>query len=216
MKNEMIFSGERVVPNRTCHPQTFAEHLVRYAFAMRYAKVGSILDVACGSGYGMKLMSLLGAVLYGADIDEEAVKYADEFSGFKVEKIDFEKDDLFDFYFGRIVQTDINLIKKFDLITSFETIEHLDDPNLFLKGIQKVISDNGKFIYSIPLQCPNNFHKVVYTFESAYELISKYFEHEEMYVQEGIEIVNFSRMNGNIAGLNKRGVFIIGVCHKKK
>jgi len=102
-----------------------------------------------------------------------------------------------------------------DLITSFETIEHLDNPNLFLQGISDVLNAGGKFIYSIPLANPSKYHKVVYTFESAQELINKYFEHEEIYIQESLELVTLKRMNGNINGLNRRGVFVIGVCHKK-
>ena len=101
------------------------------------------------------------------------------------------------------------------MVTSFETIEHLANPNLFLTGIKTVLKDNGKFIYSIPLANPSKYHKVVYTFESALELINEFFDHEEIFVQESLELVNFTRMQGNVNNLNKRGIFIVGVCHKK-
>ena len=206
MQNELIFSGERVVPNRTCHAQTMAEHLIRYAFATKYAKVGKILDVACGSGYGLKVMGMLGAEKIGADIDGESVDFAHKFNEVgNFEIIDFEKENLLN-----------RLPTEIDLITSFETIEHLDDPNLFLEGINNCLKDDGKFIYSIPLVNPSDYHKVVYTFESAYELINKYFEHEDLYIQEGIELVNYERVKGNLELLNQRGIFIVGVCHKKK
>lgn len=216
MKNEPQFTGERVVPNRTCHALTMAEHLIRYSLATKYAKVGKILDVACGTGYGLKIMGMLGATPYGSDKDMESVEYAarsNHATGFIL--MDFEKDNLFNFFFGRAAQTDVDKIEKFDLITSFETIEHLADPNLFLQGIKDCLADGGKFIYSIPLANPSTYHKVVYTFESAQELIEKYFEHEEIFIQESLELVNFKRMNGNVNNLNKRGIFVIGVCHKK-
>lgn len=204
--SELNFTGERVVPNSTCHAQTMAEHLIRYAFATRYAKVGRILDVACGSGYGLKIMGMLGALKFGADIDQESVNFSKEFNQSDFfHTINFEKENLNNYFSG-----------KFDLVTSFETIEHLDDPNLFLQGIKDCLKDDGKFIYSIPLANPSKYHKVVYTFESAYELITKYFEHEEIFIQEGIELVNYERVKGNLDGLNKRGIFIVGVCHKKK
>ena len=202
---ELQFTSERVVPNKTCHALTMAEHLIRYSLATQYAKVGMILDVACGTGYGLRLMGQLGASLYGADIDSEALQLTHELNhnGFTY-KIDFEKDKLEKIIPGTM-----------DLVTSFETIEHLDDPNLFLQGITEVLQDTGKFIYSIPLANPSKYHKVVYTFESALELINKYFEHEEIFIQENLELVNFRRMNGNINDLNKRGIFVIGICHKK-
>jgi len=223
MINDLTFTGERVVPNRTCHAQTMSEHLIRYAFATRYAKVGSILDVACGSGYGLKIMGMLGAEKNGADIDSESVDYSREFNGQgNFYQIDFEKQSIYDKLNSIVVRTDSNWAKKFDLITSFETIEHLDDPNLFLQGIRDCLKDDGmgistgKFIYSIPLCNPSKYHKVVYTFKEAYDLITKYFEHEELFIQEGIEFVNYERVKGNLEGLNKRGIFIVGVCHKKK
>lgn len=204
--DRIVFSGERVVPNKTCHPLTMAEHLIRYSLATKYAKVGKILDVACGTGYGLKIMGMLGAELFGADISEEAIKTAEIINRLMpghILKIDFEKEAL-------------NYSSDFGLITSFETIEHLENPNLLLKGILGAIQENGKFIYSIPLANPSKYHKVVYTFESALELINTYFEHEEIYIQESLELVNFSRVNCNLNDLNKRGIFLIGVCHKKK
>ncbi|MFA6048254.1 MAG: class I SAM-dependent methyltransferase [Parcubacteria group bacterium] len=210
MENRPIFTGERVVPNNTCHSLTFAEHMIRYSLAMRYAKVGRILDVACGTGYGLKMMGMLGAVnLSGADIDKEAVDFSREFTGnwgfFKT--VDFEKEDL----------SDIFMIGTYDLITSFETIEHLDDPNLFLEGVEKLLAEDGKFIYSIPLANPSKFHKVVYDFESAKKLIDHYFDHEELYIQESLEIVKFERVKTNdLSNFNKRGIFIVGVCYKKQ
>lgn len=207
MINDLNFTGERVVPNRTCHAQTMAEHLIRYAFATKYAKVGKILDVACGTGYGLKIMGMLGAEKFGADIDQESVEFSKEFNQSDFfHSINFETQNLINYFSN----------DKFNLITSFETIEHLDDPNLFLQGIKDCLKDDGKFIYSIPLANPSKYHKVVYTFESAYELITKYFDHEELFVQEGLELVNYERVKGNLDGLNKRGIFIVGVCHKKK
>jgi len=209
MEKEIQFTGERVVPNRTCHALTMAEHLIRYSLATKYAKVSAILDVACGTGYGLRIMGMLGAEKYGFDINEEALKIAQEINNGLcfTKKIDFEKENLLEAIEGGI---------RYDLITSFETIEHLADPNLFLQGIKDCLADGGKFIYSIPLANPSEYHKVVYTFESAQELINKYFEHEEIFIQESLELVNFKRMNGNINNLNKRGIFVIGVCHKKK
>jgi len=222
MINDLTFTGERCVPNKTCHAQTMSEHLIRYAFATRYAKVGRILDVACGSGYGLKVMGMLGANLSGADVSQEAVDFTIELLNNEermigtIYKINFENEQLDKKLFGHLSDFELIENSKFNLITSFETIEHLNDPNLFLQGIKDCLKDDGRFVYSIPLCNPSKYHKVVYTFLEAYELITKYFDHEELYIQEGIELVNYERVKGNLEGLNKRGIFIVGVCHKKK
>lgn len=206
--NNIKFTGERVVPNNTTDPQTMTEHLLRYSFATRWAKVKSILDVACGTGYGLKIMGMQGAELYGADIDQLSVAFAENFNNqkgfnnFKV--INFDTDNIINFF-----------TLGFDLITSFETIEHLNNPDNFLKSCFNVLSQSGKFIYSIPLANPSKFHKVVYGFNGAIDLIEKYFEHEYIYIQNGFEIINLQKITGNRDDLNKRGIFLIGVCRKK-
>ena len=99
MTQQLEFTGERVVPNNTCHALTMAEHLIRYSLAAKYAKVGAILDVACGSGYGLKIMGMLGANKFGADLSPEAVAYAKEFNGQgKFEVVDFELENLKHFF----------------------------------------------------------------------------------------------------------------------
>jgi SAM-dependent methyltransferase len=43
-------------------------------------------------------------------------------------------------------------IPKFDCITAFEVIEHLENPGLFLNNINSLLNDKGLLIIS----CPNN------------------------------------------------------------
>jgi len=212
---EPQFTGERCVPNKTCHPQTMTEHLMRYALATRYAH-GRILDVACGTGYGLKVMGFLGADKHGMDIDREAVDFSRQFNEQgNFYQIDFENQKLDDYLFGNLNDVEMINGSKFNLITSFETIEHLADPNLFLQGCADILRDDGYFIYSIPLANPGKYHKVVYTFQEAKNLIEKYFDHELIYIQEKEELIRYERINDPI-NLNKRGIFIIGICRKKK
>jgi len=205
MLKDYLFTGERVVPNRHTDPLTISEHLIRYAFATRYAGVNYVLDAACGTGYGLKLMRMQCENGIGMDASLEALQCAAELNGnARFHQVDFEKDKLIDFVPG-----------CFDLVTSFETIEHLADPNLFLQGISEILHPAGTFIYSIPLANPSKFHKVVYTFETAQALINQYFDHAELYIQRGIEIVRLQRLGGSLESLNQFGTFIIGVCRKK-
>ena len=45
------FTGERVVEGTT-PDRIWSDHVARYEFANRYVKDKTVLDIACGTGYG--------------------------------------------------------------------------------------------------------------------------------------------------------------------
>lgn len=132
----MEFSGERFIPG----PDDLlaAEHLHRYRFASLYARGRSVLDIACGSGYGSKLLLEAGAAsVTGVDISSEAVAYAGEH--YTNNGITFIAADAESFCSG-----------IYELIVSFETVEHLDKRRLFLNNLNKMAAPNGILIISTP------------------------------------------------------------------
>jgi SAM-dependent methyltransferase len=183
----MRFTGERVVPKDMSENDiTLAEHLARYNFVLPYVKNNSVLDAACGSGYGSKKMAVEGGarVVFGVDVDPETVKYAQEEYCVKASLCDLESQ----FPSG-----------DYDVIVSFETIEHLEDPDFFLS---QVALHGKKFIFSIPLDNPSKFHKQVYSLNQARELISKYFQRVLWYSQTYTEIKPLT---------NQQPTFLVGV-----
>jgi hypothetical protein len=52
-KTVMQFTDERVV-EESAPGQIWLGHIVRYKFACRYIKGRNILDISCGTGYGIK------------------------------------------------------------------------------------------------------------------------------------------------------------------
>lgn len=95
-------------------------HLERYFFASRTAE-GTVLDAACGCGYGSKIMQDAGSFVTGIDLEKEAIDYARKFyPGPEYFLADVTK------YSG-----------KYDWVVSFETIEHLKDPLSALKQFRK-------------------------------------------------------------------------------
>lgn len=123
------------------------EHLARYFWAKKRVK-GKVLDASCGSGYGTEILNA-----HGIDCSRESIEYAK-----KNYKGAFSLCDLSnDFPKG-----------NFDTIVSFETIEHLKNPDYFLNNVKKNCS---LFIFSVPLDRPSEFHETVYTIED-----TKYFE----------------------------------------
>jgi 2-polyprenyl-3-methyl-5-hydroxy-6-metoxy-1,4-benzoquinol methylase len=129
---------ERVIEG-TSPPALFAEHLARYRFAAKYVAGGRVLDIACGSGYGTALLREAGArEVVGVDVDPEAIAYAR--SRYEGKGVTFLAGDA----------TSPPVEGLFDLIVSFETIEHLRDPVRFCRACRERLQPGGLFIVSTP------------------------------------------------------------------
>src|SRR3989344_4475954 len=98
------------------------------------------LDAGCGIGIFALVANIEGYNFYGYDIDKESVKIAKQL--FKLNKISPKKISL--------NPTIKNLKGKFDLITSFEVVEHLSDMDLYIKKLSKVIADDGVLFIETP------------------------------------------------------------------
>ncbi len=166
----MKFTGERVVTNdMSGHVQTLQEHIARYNFALRAAEGKTVLDAACGTGYGTKLLSEVAKSVCGVDISNEAIVYASKL----YPEIPFGCMDLSkNFPAGR----------PFDLIVSFETIEHLEDPKFFL---EKASKNCKEFLFSIPVNNPSTYHRHVWLKQEITDLINKYWLRVDWYNQKG-------------------------------
>lgn len=119
------------------------DHRGRYIFASKIINQGSsILDAACGIGYGAYILSKKDpqSSITGIDIDPYAIEYANTF--YSSINIAFVQSDIFKFQSK----------KKFDAIVSFETIEHVDDIQSILSHFHSLLLDNGTFICSTPNQ----------------------------------------------------------------
>ena len=183
----MKFTGERVVPkDMPTTSRTLAEHLERYNFVLPYVKNRSVLDAACGSGYGSKIIKVLGGArsVFGVDVDLETVQYAR--GEYQVEASTYDLESQFP-------------NGDYEVIVSFETIEHLENPDFFLSQCALHFK---KFIFSIPLDNPSKFHKQVYSLTQARELIQKYFQRVLWYSQTYTEIKQLT---------NQHPTFLVGV-----
>lgn len=157
-EGDLAFTGERVVVDKMQNrPDILREHLARYEFAAQFTEGLNVLDAACGTGYGSEILNANN--YFGIDVSKEAIDYAKEkYQGyFNIEDLEKELE-----------------IPSVDVVVSFETIEHLENPHNFLDWVK----DNSKaFVFSIPINMPSEFHKQVYSVEQIKELIGKYFKH---------------------------------------
>lgn len=116
-------------------------HIKRYNFSLDFCKNKTVLDIACGDGYGSNILAGSSAMVVGIDIDEETIDIAKK--KYINSKLQFEVGDV------QLINYPDNF---FDLAVSFETIEHVDRKKqiLFLREVNRVLKPNGIFIISTP------------------------------------------------------------------
>jgi SAM-dependent methyltransferase len=132
----LAWTGERMIPEQS-DPATFWEHVYRYRFAADFVAKKRVLDIACGEGYGTKALLEAGAhSVIGVDVSEHACAHAR-----KKYQVDARQGSA-----EAIPVPDGSV----DTIVSFETIEHVDNPGLFLDECIRVLDRDGDLIISTP------------------------------------------------------------------
>jgi len=159
------------------------EHLHRYAMALELAAGKNVLDIACGEGYGSHLMADTAGAVTGVDIDESTVKSASE--KYRHDKLKFLVGSA-----AKIPCAD----HSFDLVVSFETIEHHDQHEEMMSEIKRVLKPDGILLISSPDKkyysdepgYKNPYHvKELYKHEFE-ALLKKHFPSTHFYAQKSI------------------------------
>jgi SAM-dependent methyltransferase len=115
-------------------------HLDRYAFARDYCVGQSVLDGACGTGYGSALLGEHAARVVGIDMCEESVAYASRRYG--RDHVSFRKS---------FVEATPFEDSSFDVVVSFETAEHTLCPRSHMMEIARLLKpERGVAIVSVP------------------------------------------------------------------
>ena len=135
----MPFTGERFTPE--CQREMRYEHWHRYAFAAGLARGRRVLDAACGEGYGSALLARHGAEVVGVDVSADAIAHARRRYG---------EDATLRFVHADCTRLEDFDAPGFDLIVSFETLEHLQDQDRMLAGFARLLADDGLLLVSSP------------------------------------------------------------------
>ncbi len=139
-------SLERILPdelaaNEATGSETLQLHIERYQFARQHLVRGTLLDMACGVGYGTALMSenpqITRAV--GVDISAGGVEYATQ--RYRRERASYICSEALEFQPG----------EQFNNVVSLETIEHVDDPESLFAHLVSLLAPNGRLIASVPV-----------------------------------------------------------------
>ena len=144
-RTALAYTGER---HMTAQPGVdlslgHIDHMVRYASVSPFVTGKRVLDIACGSGYGSQFLALQGADhVVGVDIDQATIEYA--------RKCHADPNVTY-------LRADTHALplaeSGFDVIVSFETIEHLQRPRDFLIELRRVLKPGGQCFIS----CPNDY-----------------------------------------------------------
>lgn len=205
LPKELDSHAERLHSDRSAKAQVIQKHIARYVFASQFVKDKTVIDVASGIGYGSHYLSKSGATLViGADISYDAIARATK--RYRREGLHFVAADA-----TRMPFEDC----AFDVLVSFETIEHIEQYETYLSECTRVLKNDGLFVCSTPNKTVSryyqpDFHVKEFYPEEFFELVNKYFSEVSCFGQERISLLKpgrfavtrFKYMLRHILGVN--------------
>lgn len=222
----MEFTGERMIPAHNKEREIYMEHIARYDFASQFIVGKTVLDIACGSGYGANLLLKNGAkFVYGIDISDEAIAYC---------KKNYKNKNL-QFNVGNVEKIPMNN-ESVDVIVSFETLEHVneDAQNKFMIEINRILKKDGILLISTPnaLVSPigNKYHLKELSCSEFENYLKSNFKFVKIYFQSDIQAsyifspeMMVDKQKNELLKINKivkyaegDAYFFIAVCSKQK
>lgn len=178
--DRLEFTGERFTPE--CVREIWYEHWHRYAFALSLARGKRVLDAACGEGYGSNLLASVAEEVVGVDISAKAIEHARSAYGAEA-NLRFERSDAANLNFPD---------GHFDVVVSFETLEHLQAQAELVAGFARVLAADGVLLISSPDKHTysdvsgfrNEFHVRELYREELLGLLSPHFRQIRLYGQK--------------------------------
>jgi SAM-dependent methyltransferase len=133
--SDPTFTGERLHAGSELFRLDLARHQVAYEFARTHMGAGWVLDLGCGSGYGTASLAQGSAPVAG--LDRVAPDAANRLAR------------------GHFVRADLDLAipfarRSFELVVSFQVIEHLEDPTHYIEAIAELLRPDGVALLTTP------------------------------------------------------------------
>jgi SAM-dependent methyltransferase len=194
---------ERIVPGEA-EPGVDAVHLKRYDFAAPYCAGRNVLDAACGVGYGSARLAATAASVVGVDLSEDAIAYAQRH--YASGNVSFAVMDVAALRFDDAT---------FDVVCSFETIEHVVDAERTLSELARVLEADGVLVISTPqverttMSPANPYHRVEYARADFEQLLRRHFGSVELYGQRRLQTRRHRiAQRLDVLGLRRRFAFL--------
>ncbi|MBM3416446.1 MAG: class I SAM-dependent methyltransferase [Bacteroidetes bacterium] len=200
-------SSERQLLNK--RDPWWGEHIHRYNEVLKYVRANDvILDIACGTGFGSQILArhTKGAVT-GGDIAEDAVKECKR--NWQQPNLDFKVLDG-----TQLPYSD----EYFDIVVSFETIEHTTLYWKMIKEFFRVLKQGGTALIStpnFPINSPtgkvtNPYHTQEFDYNELSQILNSVFSSVKI---EGQQFNRYNKKNFStfMARLNYAFFNIIGI-----
>lgn len=177
---------ERIHSQAWTPPWLRHEHIGRYQWVSQFAQRRTVLDAACGIGYGSQMLLQKGAArVYAFDLADEALAEARHRLAGSAKAIVHSAD---------VTRLPLSN-REVDLYVSFETIEHVADDDAVVAEAARVLRPEGVFVCSTPNRLvvspgnrlesrpSNQFHLREYDRRELENLLAKRFDSVEWYGQ---------------------------------
>jgi len=139
------------IPGQKADKEQLERALQRYKFAKKFTAGKEILEVACGSGIGLKYLAENTKSVMGIDIDDKNFNIAKKNieSGKYSDKINVTKMDAHELEFEN---------NQFDVILLFEAIYYLKEPEKFINEAYRILKKEGTLIIGSVNKDWESFH----------------------------------------------------------
>jgi SAM-dependent methyltransferase len=166
--SDVGFSGERLDASHELFGADLARHRAAYRFALRHARVRRILDLGCGTGYGTAELAPAAELVVG--VDRTPLEAGARDGGPRYVRADVARPALAE--------------AAFDLVVSFQVIEHLEDPSAYLAAIARLLHPDGIALLTTPNRLTsdgeNPFHVHEYLADELQQCLHDHFGEVEM------------------------------------
>jgi len=129
-------TGERTLPDVPAENYWFRRHLAVYEWIGARVTGLSVVDLACGEGYGAEVLARSAASVIGVDANPEAYEHARR--RYVRQNLRFER---------ALVET---YASRCDALVFLQTIEHLHDPAAALRHFASLLTPGGVAYISTP------------------------------------------------------------------
>ena len=110
-------------------------HKLRYNLIKKYKPSGSLFDLGAGWGHFMLTGQMLGYDVFGIEISEQPYLYSKNDLKLPVDHIDF---------------FDMKEDKKFDIVTMWDVLEHIDKADDVIAKCARITAKDGYIVIQVP------------------------------------------------------------------
>jgi SAM-dependent methyltransferase len=161
-------------------------HLATYDFAGSFVADRQVLDYGCGTGYGTHRLASRCKSIVGVDVSQDAIDFAR--SRYFAENLRFHR-------VSPVEESPLPFAhSSFDVVLSFQVIEHLPNPDRYLAEVCRLLEEDGLLLLAtpdrtsrlLPRQRPwNRYHRVEYNSGRLERLLKSHFSEVEIDLMSG-------------------------------